>query len=75
MTPWKDELAYYGLEDPDNLGHRSKSESKKITELADRIAQLQKKLYTRAKGNKPRSRLVDPKTTKIPGFAYHFRKD
>jgi hypothetical protein len=43
-------------------------------QLADSLEALEKRLYDRKQGKKPKSRLVDPKKTKIPGFSYWFRK-
>lgn len=41
--------------------------------LTSRIEKLHKRLYSG--GYKPKSKLVDKKKTKIPGFSYYFKKD
>jgi hypothetical protein len=43
-------------------------------QLADDLERMTKRLYDRKQGKKPKSRLVDPKKTKIPGFSTWFNK-
>lgn len=72
MAPWVNgELKDFGLDSPDSLGL---CVEKTVTEAANRLEQLNKKLYTRHKG-KPKSKLVNGKKTKIPGFSYYFSRD
>lgn len=49
--------------------------SSKAKQLADSLEDLSKKLHDRLIKGKPRSKLVNSKKTKIPGFSTYFRKE
>jgi len=49
--------------------------SSKAKQLADTLEDLSKKLHDRLIKGKPRSKLVNSKKTKIPGFSTYFRKE
>jgi len=49
--------------------------SRTSKQLADSLEALHKRLYDRVVKGKPKAKLVNGKKTKIPGFAYHFRKE
>jgi hypothetical protein len=57
------------------LANEDKMKPNKVNQLSELLETLQKRLHDRRAKGKPKSKLVNSKKTKIPGFSTYFQKD